>query len=54
MPRTQKQLLANDIVLLNDGFIAAHLHHQLKPLHLNYLQRAEQKINPVSAVSWSG
>lgn len=40
MPRTQKQLLANDIVM-NDGLLA-HLHKQLQPLHLNYLQRAEQ------------
>ena len=40
MPRTQKQQLANDIVL-NDGLLE-HLHKQLKPLHLNYLQRAEQ------------
>lgn len=39
MPRTQKQQLANDIVL-NDGLLA-HLHKQLQPLHLNYLQRAE-------------
>ena len=40
MSRTQKQQLANDIVL-NDGLLA-HLHKQLQPLHLNYLQRAEQ------------
>ena len=40
MPRTQKQQLANDIVL-NDGLLE-HLYKQLKPLHLNYLQRAEQ------------
>ena len=40
MPRTKKQQLANDIVL-NDGLLA-HLHKQLQPLHLNYLQRAEQ------------
>ena len=40
MPRTQKQLLANDIVM-NDGLLA-HLHKQLQLLHLNYLQRAEQ------------
>lgn len=40
MPRTQKQQLANDIVL-NDGLLE-HLHKQLKLLHLNYLQRAEQ------------
>ncbi len=40
MPRTQKQLLANDIVM-NDGLLE-HLHHQLKPLHLKYLQSAEQ------------
>ena len=40
MPRAQKQLLANDIVM-NDGLLA-HLHKQLQPLHLNYLQRAEQ------------
>ena len=39
MPRAQKQRLANDIVL-NDGLLE-HLHHQLKPLHLSYLQRAE-------------
>ena len=40
MPRTQKQLLANDIVM-NDGLLE-HLHQQLKPLHLKYLQSAEQ------------
>lgn len=40
MPRTQKQLLANDIVM-NDGLLE-HLHYQLKPLHLKYLQSAEQ------------
>lgn len=40
MPRTQKQLLANDIVM-NDGLLE-HLHQQLKPLHLRYLQSAEQ------------
>ena len=40
MPRTQKQLLANDIVM-NDGLLV-HLHQQLKPLHLKYLQSAEQ------------
>lgn len=39
MPRTQKQQLANDIVI-NDGLLE-HLHQQLKPLHLSYLQRAE-------------
>lgn len=39
MPRAQKQQLANDIVV-NDGLLE-HLHQQLKPLHLNYLQRAE-------------
>lgn len=39
MPRTQKQQLANDIIL-NDGLLE-HLHQQLKPLHLSYLQRAE-------------
>ena len=32
MSRTQKQQLANDIVL-NDGLLA-HLHKQLQPLHL--------------------
>ncbi|WP_288400536.1 dephospho-CoA kinase [uncultured Acinetobacter sp.] len=40
MPRTQKQLLANDIVM-NDGLLE-HLHQQLKPLHLKYLKSAEQ------------
>lgn len=40
MPRAQKQQLANDIVL-NDGLLE-HLHKQLKPLHLSYLQHAEQ------------
>ena len=40
MSRTQKQQLANDTVL-NDGLLE-HLHLQLKPLHLKYLQRAEQ------------
>lgn len=40
MPRTQKQLLANDIVM-NDGLLE-HLHQQLEPLHLKYLQSAEQ------------
>ena len=40
MPRTKKQLLANDIVM-NDGLLE-HLHQQLKPLHLKYLQSAEQ------------
>ncbi|ENX40695.1 dephospho-CoA kinase [Acinetobacter courvalinii] len=39
MPRAQKQQLANDIVV-NDGLLE-HLHQQLKPLHLSYLQRAE-------------
>lgn len=39
MPRAQKQQLANDIVI-NDGLLE-HLHQQLKPLHLSYLQRAE-------------
>lgn len=39
MPRAQKQQLANDIVV-NDGLLE-HLHQQLKPLHLGYLQRAE-------------
>ena len=40
MSRAQKQKIANDIVL-NDGLLE-HLHNQLKPLHLSYLQRAEQ------------
>lgn len=40
MSRTQKQQLANDTVL-NDGLLE-HLHLQLKPLHLKYLQLAEQ------------
>ncbi|NAS09071.1 dephospho-CoA kinase [Acinetobacter haemolyticus] len=40
MPRNQKQQLANDIVL-NDGLLE-HLHEQLRPLHLTYLQRAEK------------
>ena len=40
MSRTQKQSLANDIVM-NDGLLE-HLHHQLIPLHLQYLQKAEQ------------
>ncbi|MCH7296366.1 dephospho-CoA kinase [Acinetobacter higginsii] len=39
MSRTQKQQLADDIVL-NDGLLE-HLHQQLKPLHFSYLQRAE-------------
>ncbi|MCH7381442.1 MULTISPECIES: dephospho-CoA kinase [Acinetobacter] len=39
MSRTQKQQLADDIVL-NDGLLE-HLHQQLKPLHFNYLQRSE-------------
>lgn len=39
MSRAQKQQLANDIVV-NDGLLE-HLHQQLKPLHLSYLQRAE-------------
>ncbi|ENX59316.1 MULTISPECIES: dephospho-CoA kinase [Acinetobacter] len=39
MPRSQKQQLANDIVI-NDGLLE-HLHQQLKPLHFSYLQRAE-------------
>ena len=39
MPRSKKQRLANDIVV-NDGLLE-HLHQQLKPLHLSYLQRAE-------------
>lgn len=39
MPRAQKQQLANDVVI-NDGLLE-HLHQQLKPLHLSYLQRAE-------------
>ena len=39
MPRTQKQQLADDIVI-NDGLLE-HLHQQLKPLHFSYLQRAE-------------
>lgn len=42
MPRSQKQQLANDIVL-NDGLLE-HLHQQLKPLHFSYLQRAERCI----------
>ncbi|MDR7016680.1 dephospho-CoA kinase [Acinetobacter sp. 3657] len=40
MPRAQKQQLAHDVVL-NDGLLE-HLHKQLKPLHLSYLQHAEQ------------
>lgn len=40
MPRAQKQQLAHDVVL-NDGLLE-HLHKRLKPLHLSYLQRAEQ------------
>ncbi|NIE97661.1 dephospho-CoA kinase [Acinetobacter sp. Tr-809] len=40
MSRAQKQQLADDIVL-NDGLLE-HLHQQLIPLHLSYLQRAEQ------------
>ena len=39
MPRSEKQRLANDIVV-NDGLLE-HLHQKLKPLHLSYLQRAE-------------
>ncbi|MGR0305502.1 dephospho-CoA kinase [Acinetobacter beijerinckii] len=39
MPRAQKLQLANDVVL-NDGLLE-HLHQQLKPLHLKYLQKSE-------------
>ncbi|RZG83147.1 dephospho-CoA kinase [Acinetobacter venetianus] len=40
MPRSEKQKRANDIIL-NDGLLE-HLHAQLKPLHLEYLQKAER------------
>ncbi len=39
MSRTQKQNVANDIVL-NDGELE-HLYEKLKPLHLKYLARSE-------------
>ena len=39
MPRSQKQQLAHDIVL-NNGSLE-DLYQQLKPLHVQYLQRAE-------------
>lgn len=39
MSRTQKQNVANDIVL-NDGELE-HLYEKLKPLHLQYLARSE-------------
>jgi len=39
MSRSEKQKRANDIIL-NDGLLE-HLHTKLKPLHLQYLQKAE-------------
>ncbi|OTG80715.1 dephospho-CoA kinase [Acinetobacter sp. ANC 4648] len=39
MPRQQKKVLADDIVL-NDGHLE-HLYAQLKPLHLQYLAQSE-------------
>ena len=44
MPRSQKQQLADDIVL-NDGMLD-HLYEKLTPLHQKYLQMAEFKKQP--------